>query len=316
MQADPGQERRRGRSAAAIVAAALVVTLLSAGLGALAFGWLDGDPRSTPGQSAVPLPQATRAPTTTPSAPTTPTDTVTPSGPVATPAPPPTTEDRPLTTTTPIAPVPTSPPVTTEDRPFRYQPLWPFTSVADAAAWQREYRASGRQPWHLDAEETALGFTTGFLGFSEIDRVVSRSIRGDEAYIGVGYHAEGNPSTAAVIHLARIGQGPDAPWEVVGTADTTLTLDRPRYGAVVTSPITAGGLISGVDESIRVDVRQPSSERPIGTYCCHPGGGERQPWSAQVSFRGAVDPALTVVASTGGHVQDVERFAITGVRRG
>jgi hypothetical protein len=33
-----------------------------------------------------------------------------------------------------------------------------------------------------------------------------------------------------------------------------------------------------------------------------------------VTFSGASDPALTVIVSTGGHVQDVERFAITGLR--
>jgi hypothetical protein len=117
-----------------------------------------------------------------------------------------------------------------------------------------------------------------------------------------------------VLHLVRIGSGSDAPWEVVGTADTTLTVDRPKYGATVASPLTVGGQITGVDESIRVDVRQPSSAVPIGTFCCVAAGGERQPWSARVSFRTATDPALIIVASTGGHLQDVERFAITGIR--
>jgi len=37
-------------------------------------------------------------------------------------------------------------------------------------------------------------------------------------------------------------------------------------------------------------------------------------WSARVSFAGATDPALTIVISTGGHLQGVERFAITAVR--
>ncbi|TDD29688.1 hypothetical protein E1218_03560 [Kribbella turkmenica] len=195
--------------------------------------------------------------------------------------------------------------------------MWPFASVADAAEWQRRYRDGGDQPWHLDAEQTALSFTTGFLGFTEIDRVVARSIRGDDARISVGYESgEGPASVAAVIHLVRIGQGPDAPWEVVGTADSTLTLERPRYGARVSSPITAGGRITGVDESIQIDVRQAGSERPLGTACCVPGGGQRQPWSTRVSFRGADAGAVVIVASTGGHVQDVERFAITGVRVG
>jgi len=133
---------------------------------------------------------------------------------------------------------------------------------------------------------------------------------------GRGYQAGNALTVAAVLHLARIGQGQDAPWEVVGTTDTTLTLDRPRYGATVASPLTINGLISGSDESIRVEVRQPSSDQPIGTRCCLPAGGDRQPWTTQVTFKGATAPALTIIASTGGHVQSVERFAITAARPG
>jgi hypothetical protein len=61
-------------------------------------------------------------------------------------------------------------------------------------------------------------------------------------------------------------------------------------------------------------VRQVSSEAPIGETCCLPAGGEGTPWQTTVSFSGATDPALTIVVSTGGHVQGVERFAITAVR--
>lgn len=200
-------------------------------------------------------------------------------------------------------------------RTFRYQPLWPFASEAAAAAWQQAYRSGGKQPWHLDAGQTALSFTTGFLQFNEINLVVSRSVHGDEAYVSVGYRPDKNPpAVAAVIHLARLGQGADAPWEVVGTRDNTLTLTQPRYGAPARSPLTVGGRITGVDESIRVDVRQASTGERLGTSCCVAAGGEHQPWSAQVTFRGATDPALTIVASTGGHYQGVEAFAVTAIR--
>ncbi|MFI8101157.1 hypothetical protein [Streptomyces sp. NPDC086023] len=196
------------------------------------------------------------------------------------------------------------------------QPVWPFTTLAQAQGWQRSHREGGHQPWHLDAEQTALSFVRGYLGFREIDRVSSRSVSGRHARIGVGL---GNPEearrgTAAVIHLVRYGTGADAPWEVVGTDDTTFSLTLPAYGSRASSPLRAGGRITGVDESIRVEVRQPSSPRPLGTACCTPAGGSGTPWNATVSYTRPTDPVLTVVASTGGHLAEVERFTITAVR--
>jgi hypothetical protein len=214
------------------------------------------------------------------------------------------------------SPSPSQTPTSNPTTSFPYLPLWPFRSVAEAAQWQAAYRSGGHQPWHLDGEQTALNFTTGYLGFAEIDRVVWRSVRGREARVAVGYATDGSPHTvAAVLHLARIGTGQDAAWEVVGSRDSTLTIDAPRYGAKASSPVTVGGVITGVDESIGVHVRQVSSASALGTYCCVAAGGERSHWDARVTFRGATDRALTIVASTGGHFQDVERFAITGVRR-
>ncbi|MGP3690445.1 hypothetical protein ACTVZO_38100 [Streptomyces sp. IBSNAI002] len=196
------------------------------------------------------------------------------------------------------------------------QPLWPFATAAQAQDWQRSYREGGHQPWHLDADQTALAFVRDYLGFAEIDRISSSSVSGRHARVGLGPSApeEARRSTAAVIHLVRYGTGPDAPWEVVGTDDTTFTLTTPSYGATASSPLRVGGRITGVDESIRVQVRQPSSAQPLGTACCTPGGGSDQPWTATVSYTRPADPVLTVVAYTGGHLAEVERFTVTAVR--
>jgi hypothetical protein len=216
--------------------------------------------------------------------------------------------------TTRPSPSPTT--STPAHRAFRYEALWPFTSESAAAAWQQAHRSGGTQPWHLDPAQTALSFTAGFLDFDEINLVVSKSVRGDEALVSVGYRAEENPpSVAAVIHLARLGQGADAPWEVVGTRDSRLTLTQPRYGAAARSPLTVGGRITGVDESIRVDVRQASTGHRLGgTSSGVSAGGQARPWSAQVTFQGATDPAVVIIASTGGHHQGVEAFAVTAIR--
>lgn len=197
---------------------------------------------------------------------------------------------------------------------FPYVPLWPFASVAAAERWQQEAGSGGHQPWHLDADQVALTFTRTYLGFTEIDRVVRRTVTASDARISVGYPTEGGRTgTAAVLHLVRIGSGPDQPWEVVGTDDSDFSLTRPRYGSTVTGTVTVGGRISGVDESIRVAARQPGGA--VGSFCCVPAGGgqEGQAWTARVRLTDPRQGPLTLVASTGGHLQGVERFTITGV---
>jgi hypothetical protein len=198
---------------------------------------------------------------------------------------------------------------------FGYTPLYPFASVDEANAWKASYQATGAQPWHLDPGQTALSFT-GFLGYTDITTVVGARTDSTGAHVTVGLlDPNGRPTHAAVLHLRRFGTGADAPWEVVGTDDTTdFSLTTPLYGTTVTSPLKVGGAINGVDESIRVQVLQLSSSTPLGVSCCTPAGNSGKPWSATVTFKGATSKVIIVAASTGGHVASVERFTITGVR--
>ncbi|MGW5156699.1 hypothetical protein ACWEPN_14600 [Nonomuraea wenchangensis] len=216
---------------------------------------------------------------------------------------------------TPGSPESASPPRPRDLVAGRYQPLWPFADAAAAEAWRSRHREDGAGAWHLDPARTAVRFARDHLGFSEIDRAVKTNLDGVHARVHVGLAAEEGPRpmVAAVVHLVRYGKGADAPWEVVGTDDTTFSLTTPEYGASVGSPMTVGGRITGVDESIRVQVRRPGGGEALGEHCCVGAGGEKSPWSAQVTFRPAPGTTLTVVASTGGHVAEVERFAVTGV---
>ncbi|MER7112691.1 hypothetical protein [Streptomyces sp. NPDC000229] len=282
----------------------LMGVTVATGVSLLACSGTDGRPDASVSPSAAPRPSAPSQSTPAPSGqPSTPADPATPRPDASTPGPNASATSGPEG----VAPVPGL---------GRLQPIWPFTTLTQAQAWQRAYRSGGHQPWHLDAEQTALSFTRGYLGFTEIDRVTSRSVGATHARIGVGLSGPESSGTAAVIHLVRYGTGRDAPWEVVGTDDTTFSLTKPAYGSVVRSPLAVGGRISGVDESIRVHVRQPSSKAPLGESCCAPAGGFGQPWSSSVSFKGGKDAVLTVIAMTGGHIAEVERFAVTAVRTG
>jgi len=138
---------------------------------------------------------------------------------------------------------------------FGYLPLYPFASRSAARAWQAAYAAGGHQPWQLDARLTALSFTQGYLGFRGIDRAPVQAASGTNARVTVAFRLpNGHVSAAAVIHLVRYGNGANTPWEVVGTNDTTLTLDLPSYGSTVTCPCGSAG-------------RSPGSMRTCGQRC-------------------------------------------------
>jgi hypothetical protein len=193
--------------------------------------------------------------------------------------------------------------------------LWPFQTAGQVRAWQANQRAAGGDPQHrLDPVATALEFTRGALGFTGIDRVTSATGTADEQFVGVGWQAErGQVLTVATLRLVRFGSGDRAPWVVTGSRDTNV-FSRPAYGDVVGSPLEVGGRITGVDEALRVVVTGPGG-RTLGTAGPIGVGGVDQPWAATVTLA-AVPPAavLTVVVSTGGHLADVEWFAVTGAR--
>jgi hypothetical protein len=212
-----------------------------------------------------------------------------------------------------------TPPAQPSSFDLGYQPLYPFATLAEAQAWQAANRTGGHQPWHASAEQTAIAFTTGWLGFHQINTVTSTHTAPDGAHVGVGYRDPNRAlHTAAVLHLVRFGTDPDSPWEIVGSDDNpaSLSLDTPTYGSTVTSPITVGGHIVGIDENITVTVRRLTSPTPIGTHCCTPAGMTTPTgtdWTTTVSFTATPGDVLTIIADTGGHLQAVERFAIQGV---
>ncbi|MHB8680934.1 MAG: hypothetical protein ACYDA2_02420 [Acidimicrobiales bacterium] len=199
----------------------------------------------------------------------------------------------------------------------RLMPLYPFDSLGQVATWQVAYRGAGQQPWHLSSGDTAVAFAA-WLGYPQIDTVVNTVSDSTGDHVSVGFSVgEGTPPrlvTAAVVHLVRWGVGADRPWEVVGTDDQSLTLDQPAYDATVDAPVVAGGVVSGVDESIAVRVLSSQTAAPVGLTCCLAAGGDRTPWAQTVPFSAAPGSVVVLSAATGGHVAAVERFAVTGVR--
>jgi len=216
-------------------------------------------------------------------------------------------------TSAPAVPGTSAPAATPAPAPFAYLPLFPFSGLAGVRSWQASYAEGGHQPWHLNAAETARAFAAS-LGFTAITQTAGQTGSQTDAHVAVGYRLpNGKVATAAVVHMVRYGSGRYVPWEVVGTDDTTLTLTTPAYGSTVTSPVTIGGDITGVDENLRAEAYVRGVAAPAGSYCCQPAGGQHQPWSLAMPFHAPAGRVLTIVVHTGGHVAPVERFAVTGV---
>ena len=191
-------------------------------------------------------------------------------------------------------------------------PLWPFATSAEAAQWENVDGPNGHSPWHGDAKATALFFASGYLQFHDITEVTTVDIQAMQADIGVGYDLpSGDKHTASVIHLVRYGDE-TAPWEVVGASASGFSITEPAYGDGVTSPMTVGGRITGVDESISVAVRVlDGSVDQVGPV---PAGGQDTPWTMTVPY--TEKGIATVVAWTGGSLTAHGRFAVVGVKAG
>ncbi|MGI8697658.1 MAG: Gmad2 immunoglobulin-like domain-containing protein [Mycobacteriales bacterium] len=175
--------------------------------------------------------------------------------------------------------------------------IWPFTSLADAQAWQR----SGTGSWHRDAAQTALRFM-GFLQAAEVDRVLAD--QPETTSIGTGRKvtlgrklADGTVAAVTVVHLVRLGSGSSAPYAVTVAGAYRLAITAPEIAAPVRSPLAVEGTITGVDESVRVELRTLGRAAPISAPAAAMGG-TGTPWQTSVSFPAPPSGTATLVART------------------
>ena len=118
----------------------------------------------------------------------------------------------PAVTSTPSAatPRPSTPTSAGKDKARRGSLLmWPFTTEREVVRWEASNREGGHQPWHTSPCDTAGSFLRMVLGYSDVTEVARCEIRGDQAFVTVGYPVDGRVIPAgATIHLVRVGSDP------------------------------------------------------------------------------------------------------------
>ncbi|MBV9292121.1 MAG: hypothetical protein JO222_06700, partial [Frankiales bacterium] len=210
-----------------------------------------------------------------------------------------------------LSPTPSVVPIT--NVAFPKHAIFPFTSSADEKSWESGFLSGGHSPWKADPVAVATTWVTAYLQQPTVDQLVSKTVTpAGTAVVTLGrtMTAEQGQTVAVTdVHLVRFGKG----WVVVGATDpqNQLKLSGPKAGSLAVSPLSVTGPGFGVDEAVRVQVRDAVSPKSYGEGTTGFGNGTPQ-WSVNVPFtrpsgRGGALVATMSSAADGGPSRIVAR---------
>ena len=159
-------------------------------------------------------------------------------------------------------------------------------AVPGQALWTGPEGAS----WRSDADQTALHFLSDHLQMPYLDTVVSSTVRGDSAEVAVGRVLPSDTKQAVPATTITL-QRASGTWYVESARADQLTVTRTSVNA---STVTVGGRITGVDESIQVELRAGDTAQPLA-HASTPGGGQDSPWQVTLERPATDATRLTVV---------------------
>jgi len=179
--------------------------------------------------------------------------------------------------------------------PFPAQAIFPFTTISDEQGWQQDYN-NGGTTWQADPTQVATRWVQDYLDQPSVDHVISVADDNGDKLVTLGrvLQGEGNnlfPVTA--VHLTKY----DAAWIVTSASDPNnyMTISSPTPGSTIKTPVTVTGPGFGVDEGIRLDVRDATSATSYGTANITVGNGIKE-WSQGVNFNRPAAPIGALVA--------------------
>jgi hypothetical protein len=187
------------------------------------------------------------------------------------------------TTTTSVA----TPPAEREP----YEGIWPFTSQAEADA----YEADPGVGMFFDAEATALEFARTYLGMPDPVRDSLTRHEDEGATVVV------RPKAASPVktRLELVG-GPDGPWTVWSATTEHIQVDEPGFESVIGSPVHVAGTSLAFEAVVRVEVREDGQAfgQSLGASTVMGGGTEVAPFRGDIAFDTPTKRAGAVVFFT------------------
>lgn len=162
---------------------------------------------------------------------------------------------------------PTTPPAVRADS-YVGPAIWPFTSDADARAWEQD---PGERAWASSEQQVAQRFARDVLHLEQVTAVPDQdrmSLRQGGVEVGV----------------ARLAHREHGPWTVRSVDGGDLTVTAPTPGAAVVSPTTVVGRISGVHQNVQLQLVTTDGRRLAEAGA---PAGQEVPWQGTLSWTDA-----------------------------
>ncbi|MGH9190338.1 MAG: Gmad2 immunoglobulin-like domain-containing protein [Acidimicrobiales bacterium] len=175
--------------------------------------------------------------------------------------------------------------------------IWPFATQTEADAY-----AAGPDRTFRDPSATAREFAARYVGMASPVAFVPVVV-GEVTDVPVGFgRGEGGapisgPRPSMTVSLRRTGDGPTAPWTVVGARSAEITVDQPKSLSRISSPVKLAGTAIAFEGNVTVAVREDGmlSDQSLGRGSVTGGGTEKIPFDGEVEFRTPTKPAGAVV---------------------
>jgi hypothetical protein len=181
------------------------------------------------------------------------------------------------------------------NKQFPAQGIFPFTDATAEQGWEQDY-ANGGTTWEADPTQVATHWVQNYLDQPSVDRVISTADDNGDKVVTLGRVLQGEGNNLFAVTAVRLTSYGNA-WIVTGASDPNnyMSISSPLPGSTIVTPATVTGPGFGVDEGLRLDVRDATSATSYGTATLTVGNGINQ-WRQPVNFNRPNSPVGVLVA--------------------
>ena len=168
--------------------------------------------------------------------------------------------------------------------------LWPFTTDAEATAWQADH---GDKPWAGDVLAVIQHFAADYLGARGL--TAFQPPGGPNANGGTTVLLMSHGRQVAAARWLRLGQGRVRPVSVTEVTNNDMSVTAPQPMSGINSPTSVTGRLTGVDENVRLRLLT-SAGKEIATAGAP--AGSAVPWQGSLSWSDKGWATAGIVATT------------------